>query len=756
MDIDSAVARYLRNPEVARWLFSNEEIRTVSAEALDASFVYAIGWGMCPPGTPRSMNIEDMLIVTGQVGTFVLGYIWGLSQPHVFARTPLMLDRVPLARRFAVDFSRREALEFMEFVTFDDGKVVVMFRQFLHTHDLSLPCVACARLHASSKVEQTLGPLLMRADLFEAACCPACGQVGKGCRCSFDSYAPNSAVRRVTHTWNQFSGSFMRKARLGTIKLRMTAVLPNVGELTIMDNEIPVVNVLQKGDTEYMRLMRRKAVHGLGVNVVMPRADAWVLAQSVENDFIDLHNSFVTRKRIREEEGAVPGASFLEASTLSDVPVLEDPPTFDEVLSLPKAPVADQIPSSDQADSLDQLSPLDDLQVLDQQPMYNQPLTLDLTQNGLFGAPSNVTCSDSVESVDDILSVFPGILTTETSPNDQHAIKKGAVQLEEITSPDLAHTFGAKSKHGVAEATRTHDGSESPSIVPSSSSEPEGQVRRRDDILNDIELILSPVDPKAETGVASLSPQGSQTEAISGIPLKDPPFHMLSEPTGSHQSLWDSVVMSTVDLGGGHGAKVAATAGERSAQNGSTESSSKRAKTTARRSNRRFTSGNSGADSEKKHACTTCSSRFKMRGDLLRHVKIVHEGRKMYSCDTCGKSFGHSGHLNRHISSVHLQQRRFKCQFCGFQFFQASHLQSHIGHIHGAKKAFGCKDCGYRASSHAALKAHRQEAHPKVGKGDKGDMKGCRRRVRGGTELEDQQDVNRAAARPGVLTALST
>lgn len=663
MDLDSALDRYLRNPDVARWLFCKDDIRTVTPEAMAGSFVYAIGWGMYPPGAPRTMNIEDMLIVTSQTGNFVLGVIWGLSQPHVFAKTPLMLNKKPITRRFAVDFSTKEALEFMEFAAFDDGKIVVMFRQFIHTLDLSLPCVACARLHAASNVEQTLGPVLMRADLFEAACCPRCGQVGKACRCSFDSYAPNAAVRKSTYTWNQYSTAFMRKARVGTIKLRMTATLPVVGELRIVDDEVPVLNVLQKGDTEYMNLLRRKAVLGLGITVIMPRADTLVMAKAVESDFIDLHNSYVTRKRILE--------------------IGEEQP--EQALPMPMPPTA----------------------------------TLDLTQAQSFIAEGlGPTSADStIESVDDFLAIFPDMFTA-TSPRHPDVVfaEDTAVEESAIPMPELPEVDDSFDLFGKAEPEVTADLLMNPNMTIASTTNIAGQpaASKADivdsDIVDSIEQILSP--------------PGSQTQTAPVQPLfqNELPPEMLTNATnatgGSNatvgtDALWSSSVSSEnsnreLPLQEGPGIQIGSDA--------------KRKKTTAKRTKPQAVGDVD--DSEKKHSCTyaNCSSKFKMRGDLLRHIKIVHEGKKMYTCETCGKKFGHSGHLNRHIQSVHLQHRPFKCKFCGFRFFQQSHLQSHIGHIHDQKKAFSCKECGYRAPSQNALKNHTDDVHSIA---QQADMLGC-------------------------------
>ena len=38
---------------------------------------------------------------------------------------------------------------------------------------------------------------------------------------------------------------------------------------------------------------------------------------------------------------------------------------------------------------------------------------------------------------------------------------------------------------------------------------------------------------------------------------------------------------------------------------------------------------------------------------LVKHVKIVHEGRKKFKCDICNSVFGHKYKLNTHVATVH-------------------------------------------------------------------------------------------------------
>lgn len=627
MDIDAAISRYLDNPQVSNWLFSSDEIRSVTLQALDACFVYAIGFGTLDPTIPQAMNIEDMLIVRGTVGTFVLGVVWGLSQPHVFASTPLMKNNKPLSRRFAIDLSARNCLEFMEFISFADGKTVVMFRQFLHTLDQSLPVVACARLHAASTLYHTLGAIVMRADLFEASSCPVCGFIGSKCSCTFESYAPNATISKSTYTWNHFTSQFLRKSRVGVVKWQMTAVLPSVGEMRIMDHEISVINICQKGQTEYMTLLRRKAVHGLGVNVTMPRTDSHVLALSLENDFLDLHNSYISRKRIHERN-IIPQSQ-------SDTPQISD----DVVISVNATPVG----------------------------------------------------AKSIDSINDMDQVFPGMLQTANSSTPDDAAGKRALDVINSAKkiPYSLEDFQILDENSSNSFLQYFLHSNPSSSVPCNSPPASDKEDPRKNILETIDDIIAPNVTKVQ--------EVDQVQETSEFPIRNAISSSLVERDRNSPRLTSSECSEESKC---------STRKEKQEQ----VTKKLRPGETLPIPESQVASVDKGMGLEKKHTCSTCPARFKMRGDLLRHVRNVHEGKRMYHCQTCGKSFGHSGHLNRHIQSVHLRQRRFKCQFCGFQFTQASHLQSHISHIHSANRPFQCKGCGLRVSTHSALRSHKKQS----------------------------------------------
>ena len=626
MDLDAALQRYLSNENVSNWLFSTTPLTTVPSHTLSSSFVYAIGFGHHP--APRTMNVEDMLIFTAMHDTFATGVVWGLNQPHIFARTPMMLDKKPTARRFAVDLSIRDALEFLEFVHFSDGMLVIAFRRFLHTRDDALPVVISARLHAPSIVPGVLGPIRMRAEAFEAASCPNCGQSGNRCNCDFGDFPPTSIVTKNTHSWNQFTGMFTRKANHGTVRLRIYGCLEGLGECKVFDDHIPVLNVIQKGDTEYCNILRRKAVQGMGINIIMPRLESLMLPVADEMDFVNLHNSYVAKKRTRDIEQVS----------------VQDEERFSNY----------------------------------QQTQSDQHILTKLSSDPIF-------TTQSLESVQDPANLFGSFFQSADSPNVSAGLTKKSTTSPLLNTPTAFTTQTLESPNvsphslldqNILAALQQQEQEQQTPIIPSSN-----------EILRHIELILSPEQTNENHGNPQISSQNQYITAMQ-------PATNMGQYTSSASS--EDSMHAPKNAHVNNNTLIA----EMTTQQLKPKTSTKRVKPSSQQISSDID------DTEKKHACKQCSSKFKMKGDLIRHVKIVHQGKKMYTCDSCGKAFGHSGHLNRHISSVHLQQRRFGCQFCGFHFYQASHLQSHIKHIHSAKKKFECKQCGIYLNDQYDLDMH--------------------------------------------------
>ena len=67
------------------------------------------------------------------------------------------------------------------------------------------------------------------------------------------------------------------------------------------------------------------------------------------------------------------------------------------------------------------------------------------------------------------------------------------------------------------------------------------------------------------------------------------------------------------------------------------------------------------------YSCLQCSSKFKHKFNLTRHIKTVHTSDAMYSCLQCSSKFKHKFNLTRHIKTVHTSDE-FKCDQCESSF----------------------------------------------------------------------------------------
>ena len=96
----------------------------------------------------------------------------------------------------------------------------------------------------------------------------------------------------------------------------------------------------------------------------------------------------------------------------------------------------------------------------------------------------------------------------------------------------------------------------------------------------------------------------------------------------------------------------------------------------------------------KDNRCALCDYSGTFFGNLIRHMRGVHEGIKKYPCDQCEKVFSQPHHLKTHINTIHEGIRAYKCNSCSKSFPQARHLQLHVYTFHEGHKDFKCDECG--------------------------------------------------------------
>ena len=78
------------------------------------------------------------------------------------------------------------------------------------------------------------------------------------------------------------------------------------------------------------------------------------------------------------------------------------------------------------------------------------------------------------------------------------------------------------------------------------------------------------------------------------------------------------------------------------------------------------------------YSCSQCSSKFKQRFKLTRHIKSVHT-QDEFQCDQCASSFGRKDVLEKHKRRKHTIM---KCEECEFTTYKNIELVNHVVRAH--------------------------------------------------------------------------
>jgi len=149
-------------------------------------------------------------------------------------------------------------------------------------------------------------------------------------------------------------------------------------------------------------------------------------------------------------------------------------------------------------------------------------------------------------------------------------------------------------------------------------------------------------------------------------------------------------------------------------------------------------------DSPSKPECPeeNCGRKFKTKGNLNRHIRLVHSNEFNHHCgeccakfgqkerllahyrsqygheklicpeDNCGRKLTTKGDLNRHIKVVHRKEFEHQCEECGAKFGQKTNLLAHYRSQHGHEK-LKCPEnnCNYEFTVKEQLQAHFRSKH---------------------------------------------
>ena len=68
---------------------------------------------------------------------------------------------------------------------------------------------------------------------------------------------------------------------------------------------------------------------------------------------------------------------------------------------------------------------------------------------------------------------------------------------------------------------------------------------------------------------------------------------------------------------------------------------------------------------KKMYPCNRCGKLLTSRLKLMKHIEVLHEGKRDFKCKFCEKSFGSKSNLQIHEGAIHTGVLPYKCDFCG-------------------------------------------------------------------------------------------
>lgn len=87
----------------------------------------------------------------------------------------------------------------------------------------------------------------------------------------------------------------------------------------------------------------------------------------------------------------------------------------------------------------------------------------------------------------------------------------------------------------------------------------------------------------------------------------------------------------------------------------------------------------------KPFGCFLCDAKFTRKGDVDRHIRIVHYKDKPYKCCKCQRGFGDRRNLRWHLKN-HDKKLFYVCEVCGFKFGKRVYWENHVRYIHPLPK----------------------------------------------------------------------
>lgn len=120
--------------------------------------------------------------------------------------------------------------------------------------------------------------------------------------------------------------------------------------------------------------------------------------------------------------------------------------------------------------------------------------------------------------------------------------------------------------------------------------------------------------------------------------------------------------------------------------------------------------------SEKTFQCMKCFKYFKTDAALYNH-EIIHK-QSNYVCDVCSKKFHYKHNLEVH-RLLHSNDRKYSCNHCSSTFKTRNYLAKHLKGHFSETKSFLCSYCDFKTTQKRYLSEHVKRKHSNmVGKKD--------------------------------------
>lgn len=107
-----------------------------------------------------------------------------------------------------------------------------------------------------------------------------------------------------------------------------------------------------------------------------------------------------------------------------------------------------------------------------------------------------------------------------------------------------------------------------------------------------------------------------------------------------------------------------------------------------------------------------CSTSFKHRGKLNRHISGAHSRYHAYSCGHCERTFCTKEQLKNH-ETTHTGEKKYQCQWCEHRSATKTQHNTHE-RTHTKVKPYVCPYCDHRSGDSSNLSKHVKNKHPEM------------------------------------------